>query len=395
MAGAQVEPAATTRPGNPTPPGNLNYSIRYSQFAEFGGDLGDTQDSTLSGSATYSNGKDRRPFTLQYGGGYTWTISGPAYVTGFFHHLLIAQGLDWNRWNLSLSDDVSYSPEAPMFGFTGIPGTGEPITEPISTPSSNESILTLNTHVVNNTASGALGRSLTNTIGLNCGGSYGLIRFPDSDGIDIDNLAGNCGVQWRQDARNTIMSSYQHSEFSYPDLDFSFRTNTVYLGFERVWNRKISSNISAGPQWSTSSMSDVVPSTVGVAINAGLNYQYARNSAAVSYSRGVSNGGGFLVGAETDTAFADYSRQLSGKATLGLVVSYVRTAQLQAAGVVTGKDGEIQLARQLGRYFSMFANYSVVAQSSSASLPGNALGQIYQMAGFGIGFSPRQERLRH
>lgn len=394
-ANAQVEPAAT-RSGVPLPPGNLNYSVRYSQSAEFGGGYGDSQESTISGSAAYSNTNARRPFALQYGGGYTWTIAGPSYATGFFQDLAVSQGLDWHRWDLSLSDTVSYSPQAPTFGFTGIPGTGEPITEPNPIPSSNESILTLNTHVVNNTVSGDLSRSMTSHFSLSLGGNYGLLRFPDGDGLNDNIIGGNVGAQWRQNARNTITSSYQQSEFSYPDLNYSVRTETAYLGFNRIWSRRMSSSISLGPQWTSGSMSSGVPSTVGVAVNAGLNYQYAYSSAGISYSRGVNNGGGFLVGGETDTASADYSRQLGRQATLGFVVSYMRTAELQAAaGVVTGKDGGVELSRQLGRYFSVFANYSAVAQSSSASLPGNTLGQLYQVVGFGIGFSPRPERLRH
>ena len=57
---------------------NLNYTLRYSQTAEFGQRLGDWQtSSTFRISCNITNGNERLPFTMNYTGGYTWTIVGP------------------------------------------------------------------------------------------------------------------------------------------------------------------------------------------------------------------------------------------------------------------------------------------------------------------------------
>jgi hypothetical protein len=388
---AQVAPQATG-PGNPLPAGNLNYSIRYAQTAEFGADLGDLQTSALSGSVNYSNNKGRAPFSLQYSGEYNWGIEGPAYETGFYHHLTVSQGLSWRRWNVSLGDNVSYSPEAPTIGFTGIPGIGEPVVGSTPAPPPDQSILALNTHVVDNTANGDISRSMSHALTLDLGGSYDLFRFPDGNGLNTDTISGNSGVTWRLNGRNSLSSSYSYSQFSYPDANLSIQSDTGYFGFQRNWNRKLTTSVSLGPQWTTSSHSALVPSTLGVSVNATLTYQFTYSSAGVTYSRGVNNGAGYLIGGEVDTASANYSREFGKRVTLGFTASYMRTSGLLDNGITTAKYGGIEMTRRLGRYLVVFANYSATVQSSSSALPGNALGQLFQVAGFGFGYSPRGER---
>src|ERR1035438_5965488 len=95
--GAQVVPEATGRSGLPVS-GSMHYTVRYGQSAEFGGGLGNWQTANVSGDLDYANGKTRRPFSMTYGGGYTWTISGPTYTTGLFQHLLLSQGFVYRKW---------------------------------------------------------------------------------------------------------------------------------------------------------------------------------------------------------------------------------------------------------------------------------------------------------
>jgi len=89
---AQVVPEATSGRGLPIR-GTLHYDLRYSQSADFGSALGTSQTASVSGDVDYSNGKARLPFSLNYGGGYGWTLTGPSYATGFFQHVALSQGL--------------------------------------------------------------------------------------------------------------------------------------------------------------------------------------------------------------------------------------------------------------------------------------------------------------
>ena len=396
-AGAQAVPAGAIE-GVPIT-GELHYALNYSQMAEFSGGLGDWQTSTLSGAAGYANGKDRFPFSMEYGGGYVWTIVGPSYGAGLFQHLLLSQGIVWRKWNLTASDDVSYLPEAPTTGFTGIPGTGEPIGTPSPVPPTGQSILTLNTVVVNNMTQGELGHTLNYAVRLNVGGSYNLFRYPDGNGLDMNMTAANGGLTWRMDARNSLTGTYMYSQLSYPVYNFSLTTNSPIFGYQRVWNRKVTTNISAGPQWLSSSNSGTLPSSLGVSANASVNYQFLLNSASLVYSHGISGGGGYLTGAELDSLTFTASHEFGRSLTIGADASYMHTASLGSSpifgtsGVIDAKFAGVQATRKIGRYFNVFANYTAITQSSSSTLPSNLLDQLMQTISFGIGYSPRSKHL--
>ena len=391
---AQVKPAATG-PWVPVPPGQLKYALRYSQSVESGESLGTWQTSTMSGSLDYSNQSERLPFNMIYGGGYNWIISGPDYNAGLFQHLLISQAIAGRRWSVSVSDNVSYTPEAPTFGFTGIPGVGEPIAGQNPAASSpDQSILTLSTNVLDNAASAEAMHNLSPATVLSAGGSYNILRFPDGNGINTNDVAVNGGLNWRLDARDSFFGNYVFSEFAYPDYHFSFQTNSGLAGFKRVWSRKITTNISVGPEWTSSSNTIAVPSSLGVTANAALSYKFGYSSAGLNYSRGINGGAGYLIGAETDSASASYSRQFGRELVVGATGSYMRTAALANRGSTAAKYGGAEATWQLGKHWTVFGNYTAMTQSTSASLPGNALGQLIQTFSFGIGLSSPQINLR-
>ncbi len=397
VSGAQAVPAGSLTSVPIT--GELQYVVNYSQMATFAGSLGNWQMSTLSGFATYANGKDRFPFSMQYGGGYNWIIAGPSYGAGLFQNLLLSQGVVWRKWNLTASDNVSYLPQAPTTGFTGIPGIGEPIGAPSPAPPSGQSILTLNTVVINNMTQAQLARTLNHAITVSGGGSYTILRYPDGNGFDMNMTAANAGPTWRLNARNSVMGTYMYSQFSYPQYSFSLTTNSGTLGLQRVWNRRITTNISAGPQWLSSSAGAGVPSSVGVQANASVNYQFHLNSASLVYSHGISGGGGYLVGGELDTVLMTLSHQFGRKLTVGANGSYMRTASLGNSpiggnfGVIDAEFAGVQATRKLGRYLNVFANYTAITQSTSSTLPSNLVSQLMQTVSFGIGYSPRSKHL--
>lgn len=390
---AQVAPAATG-PGAPSISGNLHYTLRYSQTAEFGSSVGDWQTTSASASADYANGKERLPFAMNYSGGYTWTITGPSYATGLFQVLSLSQGFIWRKWSVTFSDDASYRPQAPTTGFSGIPGIGEPIGEPVPSPPSGQSILTLNTHVVNNLANGEFEHNLNYALILSAGGGGNLLRYPDGNGLDTNTLMANAGLVWRFNARNSVSGRYMFSQFSYPDHNFSFVSNSPMFGFTREWNRRITTDVSAGPQWTSSSDSATVPSSLGVAVNAAIDYQSRFTGASLTYNRETNGGGGYLFGSESDAAHVGCSRNFGKNLTIGLDGSYMRTSGLLNNGVTNAKYGGAQATRRLGRYLTVYANYTATAQSTSSLFPANTLSGLMQVVGFGIGYSSRETHLK-
>ena len=393
-AAAQVVPAATG-PINSLPnTGNLHYALRYSQAAQFNTAASTQQASTASGSAEYANRSERVPFSLDYAGGYTWTLAGPAYGTGFFQRLLLSQGINWHKWRAQASDEVSYLPQAPITGFSGIPGIGEPIGTPNPGPPSSQSILTLNTPTVENFVNGELEHSFDYATTASIGGSSELLRFPNGDGLDANSQSANGQINRRLNARNSLTGSYLFSRFSYPGLGFTFNTNTTLFGFKRQWSKAVSIEAAAGPQWIGSSNTAAVPPSTNISANAAINYQFRYTGAGVNFSHGANGGGGYLVGGEVTSALGYLARNFGRNLNVGLTGGFQRTGGLNNNGAIDASFGGAQATWQIRRDLIVFANYTGVVQTSTSSLPSNALNEIMQIVGFGVGYSPRQKRSR-
>ena len=400
-AHAQTAPEATAGAAE------LHYSARYSQNAEFyGGSLGDSENAILSGNVEYANGFKRRPFTLTFSGGYSWNIAGTSYGDGLFENLLLSQGIVGRKWNIQVSDNISYLKEAPITGFSGVPGTGEPISGPNPSPPSSQTILTLNTRTVSNMVSGEFEHSLNFATALSVGGGSELLRYPDGNGLDTNAQMANAGLTRRLNARNSLSGQYSFTYFSYPGNNLalpisSLVTSTALFGYQRVWNRQITTNVSVGPEWISSSNSAGVPSSTTVAGSASAIDQFRFGSASLNYSRATSGGGGYLVGAEVDNISAGFAREFERKLTVNLTGGYMRTSGLANQGEsglanqgeYDGKFGAAMATLRLSRYFTAFASYTATDQSSGYSLPSNALSGLWQVVSFGIGYSPREQRI--
>ena len=393
MARAQAVPAATGPGGSPLN-GNLHYAFRYSQTAEFGSSMGEWQTSSSSISLDYATEKKRNPSSINYTGGYTWTLGGPNYSTGLFQRLRLSQGIDWRKWTIRISDDVSYRPQAPVTGFSGIPGIGEPIGGSVSNPSSNQSILTLKSCVIENTANGEIEHAIKYGSYFVAGGGNDLLRYPDGTGLDTDMEMANAGLTWRLNARNSVSSGFQFSQFSYPGYGLTFSTEAVLLGFKRIWSKKVTSDVSAGPQWTGSSDSGALPSSTAATVSAALDYQFRFVSAGLNYSRGTNGGSGYLFGSKADNVDVTFSHGFGRDLSIGIEGSYRRTAGLQKSGITSARCGGVQANRRIGRYLSVFADYTALDQSSSSILPASALGRLMHVVGFGVEYSPRETHLK-
>jgi hypothetical protein len=390
---AQVTPAATGPTGLPVS-GTLHYDLRYSQTAQFyGGTGGDTQRSVVSGEVAYANAAAARPFTLTYSGGDMWTISGAGEETGAYQHLLVSQGYLGRTWAFNLSDNVSYMPQAPTTGFSGIPGVGN---LPGSPGQPTQPILTLNTRSVNNMAGANYTHRLAHSTSLSISGSYGILRFPDGNGLETDSLQAGPQITRRLNALNSISGQYSFSRFSYPGSTISMESQTAQFGYTRTWGRRLKTSVTAGPEWIHSSDSNYIPSSTDLTVNASASYDGRALSATLGYTQAATGGAGVAsqVGVHNHDAYAGLTRQQGKNLTISVTGAYMRTQGLQQAGVTNGKYGGVSATRRWGRYIIVFANYTATQQSSSSALPSNAISGLSQVIGFGLGYSPREVRLR-
>jgi hypothetical protein len=231
---------------------------------------------------------------------------------------------------------------------------------------------------------------------FNAEASYGILRYPDGNGLSMNFDSFGAGVTQRLNARTSLTSSYNYGHFGYPDYDFAFTSNTIYGGFTRVWNRTLSVVVSGGPQWSSSSNSSVVPSSISYAINTAALLHFRRYTGSARYVRGVSGGAGFLFGARTNVVSGELGRTFGRNGqgySLGVTGSYSRLSGLISNGSTNSLDVGVETSRRFGRYLTGNLSYTVVDQSTTSALPSNALTHALQIVSFGISYSPRATRI--
>lgn len=391
---AQVEPAATGS-SRINLHGSLNYSLRESQVTDFYGNSTGTEEQTIaSGDLGYSSDNERNPFAVTFSGGYTWVLSGVNYGSGPFENLAVSQGFVGRNVSLQLSDSVSYRRQAPITGFSGVPGTGEPIGQPNPMPATAESILTVNTRTVTNNASANISRKLGSSFSLTAGGSGSILRYPDGNGYDMNQISANAGIAKRINARNTISTEYVFGTYTYSESGFSFDANTLFAGYTRQWTRRIQSTISAGPQWITSGGGAASSASTEWSANGNVTDQLRFGTASLSGSHGFDGGGGYLYGGETDQASAAFGRSFGKRLTVELTGGYWRTKPLTSGGAIESKYGASQVSINLGRHFSLYASYTGTVQGSSTPVPSNVLSNLWQVVSFGVSYNSAPIRLR-
>jgi hypothetical protein len=431
---AQVVPAAKGPTGLPVS-GTLHYGLHYAETTQLGGGQDGQQMSIVSGDASFANISKRLPFSMQYGGGYGFVWAGPPSAGNVFQHLSLSQGMAGRTWNLTASDNVSYTFETPTTGFSGVPGTGEPIGVPGTITPPDQTILTVNTRSIDNFTTLGFGHRLDSLTTLNLGGSLGQMRFIDNNGQNMNTWTTNAGVTRRLNARNSFSGQYSFSRYSYgisaalanaAQINYS-QVQSAQFSFNRQWNPHIVTSASVGPQWVSSSNNAIVPSSTRFSANASASDTFRVGTASLTYSHGTTGGSGYMLGAESDVVMANFGRNFRfGKnLTVGVTGSYMRTASLTAAEfefaclinnvisiclvplnykpVTDAGFGGVQATRKLSRYFNAFASYTAIDQSSNLqlSVPNTPLSSnaiilngLNQVISFGIGYSPRELRFK-
>jgi hypothetical protein len=373
----------------------LHYDAHYTQTAQFSnGTQGNAQRSNVSADVTYANASISRPFALTYSGGDSWTISGTGTGSGIFQHLLVSQGFLGRSWAFTLSDNVGYTPQSPTTGFSGVSGVGTLPGE----PGQPTQPIMQNMSSINNVAGAMFKHSLNHATSLNISSSYGILRFPDGNGLETNSFQLSPQLIWRLNARNSITGQYAFSRFSYPAYTFTTGTQSAQFGFQRTWSKRLQSSVSAGPEWIQGSVDAGIPSSTGLTVNASSSYHTKTLTATLSYIQAASGGAGVAtqIGVHNKDVNATLSWQHGKNLAVSFSGAYMRTQglQQQQTGVTNGQVYGMVATRRWGRYVTLTANYTATQQSTSSALPATAISGLTQVIGFGIGYSPLELHLR-
>jgi hypothetical protein len=408
MAHAQATPAAT---GTPTVPtlnrapfaGQLTYSLGASQsiLVGYNGNGGLTSSTNVSGSSAYVSASQSHPLSFLYSGGYLFGEN-TGQPNAVYQDFGISQQLITRHYTFLVGDQVSYLPNAPVFGLSGVPGVGDIGTAPIATGSLPvESILTDYGRRVSNTVNGAATAKFSAETSLSGFGDYTILRFPDNNGIDTDETDGGGSLDHRIDARNTVGVGYSYSNFAYQSGEnLSITTQEISLQYQHVFSRQLLVAASAGPQRTSSSNAALVPTGTNVAADLSMFYTSKSTRYLLSYSRGTTSGAGVLLGTLSNNVNFTASRNFSRDWTGSFSANYGTAASLETVGG-RGSTADsfytgVQASRRLGRFFSAYGSYTAEVQSTSGPLlEVNAFSGVASVIGFGITYSPRPIQVGH
>jgi hypothetical protein len=407
---AQALPAAEASPIStgfalPTTLGSLQYAVSASQSLIWGyyGNSGVAASTNVSGDIAYLSNSKLHPFSLVFSGGEAFSESGQSSYS--FLNLGFSQVANVGRWNLVVSDNVSYLPGTATAGLSGVPGVGDLGVSPVQVGAeTGQGVLTDFSNRVNNIVAGSVSRQLTGKTSINASGSYGIMRFLSSSngsessssaGLDSDSSTGAGGISHQVNARNSFGGNYSYSQFSYspnslgiPTEDFA--SQTVSAVFSHQFTRKFGINASAGPQWTKVDNSSA---SAGLSLFADGSASYAGKATAASltFVRSSNSGYGVIGGAISSSASFAASRRFALVWNCTFVTSYTQTSSLPGgASVPYSVDttvGGLQVSRAIARSLSAYASYNLEDQHSAGSAVDVFTG-LSQVVGFGITYSP-------
>lgn len=393
--------------------GTIHYELGASQIVQYGyfGSGNVTGSGALSGGVGYSSMSTKAPFDMEYSGGVLFSES-EGQDTSTYQDLSLSQSLIAGKWVFGLEDSVSYLPQSPTTGYSGIPGVGDigaipPGGTVLGYPGG---VLTYSGNRIDNTASGSVERLITGRTSASAVGSYSILHFLDgNNGFDTSGVSGEAALNHRLDGRDTISANAVYSLYTFGKSEggINFATRGVNGVFTRLLSRTLSLELSAGPQWITSSNKALIPNRLSAAASVGLGYLHGLTTAELGYSRGVNGGSGLEIGGLSDTVTGGVSHAYGREWLVAATGSYSHTEALvkgnvvpppilalQLGGTFSTVFGGVQVTHRLSRSLSAYASYTAQHQTNDSSYKGvNAFNGTSHTFGIGITFAPHALRL--
>ena len=398
--------------------GTFHYGATASESFQTGytSNQGVAAQTTLSGSLIYATKSLKAPFNAIYTGGVLFSNQ-QGYGTNTFQSLALSQGYITGNWTFGIADVVSYLPQSPTVGLSGVAGTGDLGLSPvIGVDSPAQNILTYNSNRVSNTATGNASRRLSARDSIAGSVSYGILHYFDNDLLNTQQISGNLSLNHEIDPRTSVGINANYSVFSFNNYlvgsqeggNASFTTRALGAQAQHQFTRALSGSVSVGPQWVNPSAKLGIPSSLGVFVNASATYTRRFGTFNASYSRGANGGSGVLPGAFSDTITGSASRAYGHNWALSGNAGYARTSGLGTStdtnlivlpgvGSYGGFDSTFvggQVTRRISKAFSAFASYTAFDQTygNVTNVPG-AISGLIQSFTIGASWYPRSTNL--
>jgi hypothetical protein len=387
-------------------------SLRLSAFGDSNraildsGERGIEMRGSIVGNLAVHRVSRRNDFALDYVGGGLINARNSD-LNGMIHQMGFTESYVGRRWGITLGDHLSYLPES-SFGFSGFGpsigyggGFGGGLANWNPAFSGAQSLFTGRGNRLANSALAQLQYIASSRSSFTLSGSYGLLRFMESEGIESDFGMASAGYNYALSRRDTIAVSYGFAAFRFKGSDFHLDNHFVNLLYGRRLTGRMAFELSGGPQF-TVSRSPLFGSENRVSWNAhsSLSYQLSRTSLHLSYSHYTSAGSGLLFGASTDRVRGSVGRQLTRHWYWSIGPGYSRNARLSQSPTVGTVStyhsiyAMTGLHRELGRYTDLSLSYSSHNQWSDAINPsGINSGRSYLRHHFGVSLTWHTPRI--
>ena len=324
---------------------------------------------------------------LSYTGGGMFSTGNSDATNGVVQELSFKDKYSFRRSTLSVFDQLSYLPES-SFGFAGTAGAGLPGVGTGGGVGSGfapgQSILTPEGQNLANASAVELDPRLTSRTSLTFVGGYSLLHYFDNNLLNYGDASFQAGYNYQISRRNTVAVSYNFSAFRYSNVDQSLNLNTIQGSYARRVTGKLAFQISAGPQFAsstfpiTSSTSSTATGTASTSqlywtLNTALQYQLRRAAISASYNHGVSGGSGVLAGAETDIATGSINDRVARTFNVGFTAGYSRNKGIAVSSGSSEAQSYsywfagVNVAHTIGRSLDIFANYQLQYQNGNTT----------------------------
>jgi hypothetical protein len=324
-------------------------------------------------------------FDLQRSGANTallFSYSGGAFIDpkdstldSSYHQFQTSETLQFRKLTLQFVDSFSYLPQS-SFGFGGggyggSPFLGITILNPSFVPS--QGILSTAANRLSNSVLAQASYASSQRTAWTFAGSYGLLHFTSPGFLNSADYGFSAGYNYQLTARDVIGASFLFDATRFSPALASINNSTINLNYGRHISDALMFQVGIGPQLSQFNPVGVPTTGVLVAwnLNTGLSYLHGRTRTNVSYLHGVTEGGGVLLGATTDTVAVGVTHPFGTYTTVtGSFGVAGNTALPQAGAVANGYTSEfatIGITRKLGQEFSISATYNLTRQTTNGT----------------------------
>lgn len=322
----------------------------------------------------------------------------PAVTT--YQSLQVSQNIVLGRWMVTGADTFKYSPNSPFggYGYGLLPAGSGAANGAVISPqySPNQSILTPYTSSYFNTVLGQVAYSLSRKSSWTASGSYGILRSPDDGFYDTNQSVASAGYNHGISSRSTIFANYVYSRFQYTNIDSSFTTQTVQLGYSRQVVGRISLQASGGPAFTNENNLGAKQLQVRFSGAASLMYSRGTTSLAITYLGGTTSGSGVLTGAQTQSVQSTIGHSFSRFWTSSISVGYSHNSGLSQSQQETYNSLYLtpSLRRAITSNLGVSVNYSYQQQLTNSGCAGLACGSLARnLVTAGIDYRFRPYRL--